>query len=364
MGGPGDGSARVSEPDIVLDTDITVTMRGVSDPVGLPYTVNPLELIDREALVEIREGAPGAPGPVGAASWPWQWMGDIADFAALQGLGLGHAEARRAWRVVDEEALYFWTGESWIRFVDAFGAPGKRGPANALTGSAIAGAPGSSADATLTGAAPAQHLEITIPRGETGDEGPAGEAGAIADAADVGDLTNARQDSVLAWRVAPGEFQPTPAPRLIGPWAMGGGQFASGSNLSASPHVIATMTIPAQPIAWRPVILSGQLTMQMHVASLNQSRVDLEVRIGAIDGPMIGYGFGLSATNHWSVILFPRYEYPINPAVETDLGVLQPNQTGSLYVVARRVTGSRNYTISNAGGYLLVMGQPLREQPS
>ncbi|WP_280186656.1 hypothetical protein, partial [Nocardia gipuzkoensis] len=52
--------------EIVYEADIRVTMRGVDDPVGLPYTVNPVELYDREALVELREGPPGGRGPRGA----------------------------------------------------------------------------------------------------------------------------------------------------------------------------------------------------------------------------------------------------------------------------------------------------------
>ncbi|MBF6096434.1 hypothetical protein IU502_29570, partial [Nocardia cyriacigeorgica] len=47
----------------VFDADIQITMRGVSDPIGLPYTVNPVELVDREALVELREGPAGPEGP-------------------------------------------------------------------------------------------------------------------------------------------------------------------------------------------------------------------------------------------------------------------------------------------------------------
>ena len=347
--------------EIVYEADIRVTMRGVDDPVGLPYTVNPVEVYDREALVELREGPPGERGPVGPSSWPWEWQGDAADFATLQALGLGYDEAGRAWRVVAENAIYLWTGMDWIRFDDAFQAPGKRGAPNALVGLGIAGATGSSAAAQITGASPGQTIEITFPRGETGDQGPPGEPGAISDAEDVGDLAGARQDSVLAWRTPPGEFQPIPAPQLLGPWAIAGGQFSGGSNMATSPRVLATMTLPAQPIAWRPLVLSGNLGMQAHVASLNESRIDIEMRLGAIDGDLIGYGIGMPAANNYMVLMFPRYEYPTEPGAAH--GVVAANQTASLYIIARRVTGSRNYTITTAGAQLLVMGQPLREQP-
>ncbi|WP_280438932.1 hypothetical protein [Nocardia cyriacigeorgica] len=346
----------------VYDSDITITMRGVDDVVGLPFTVNPVELVDRDALIEIRKGPPGPQGQQGDPSWPWQWMGDTPDFATLQALGLGTGDARKAWRVVAEEAIYLWTGIDWIRFAEAFDTPGRQGAPNTLVGSGIAGPTGSSASAQILGTAPGQTLEITFPRGVTGDQGDPGQPGAISDAEDVGDLTGARQDSVLAWTEPPGEFRAIPAPGLIGPWAIASSQFNAGSNMSTSPKTLATMTIPAQPLAWRPIVMSGSVEMLTHVASANESRVDIEIRLGGIDGTLIGYGTGMALANRFQIPFYPRYEHPVTP---TDpLGVLQANQTGSLYIIARRVTGGRNYTIVNAGAQLVIMGQPLREQPT
>src|SRR5690606_11263747 len=263
---------------IVYDSDITLVLRGVSASIGLPYTVNALELVGREALLEIREGATGGPGPQGDPAWPWQWMGDIASLAALQALGLGEAEARRAWRVVAEDSVILWTGMAFIGFSTAFQAPGRQGPPTLLTGVATIGATGSSATATLTGTAPSQTLEVQFPRGETGPAGDPGEPGAIADAEDVGDLTSARQHAVLAWDTPASEWRPIPAPRLGGPWAIAGSQFTGGSNLSSSPKTVATMTIPAQPIPWRPIVLGGSLGLQSHVSTaINESRPDVMV---------------------------------------------------------------------------------------
>lgn len=69
---------------------------------------------------------------------------------------------------------------------------GDVGPANSLViGSVTTGAAGSSASASITGTAPAQTLNLTIPRGNTGvqgDTGPQGAAGAAATIA-VGTVT-------------------------------------------------------------------------------------------------------------------------------------------------------------------------------
>lgn len=347
---------------IVYDSDITLVLRGVSDPVGLPYTVNPLELVGREALLEIREGATGGPGTQGDPAWPWQWMGDISTFAALQALDLTTAEARRAWRVVAEQAVYLWTGMEFIRFVEAFQAPGHQGPPNLLTGVATIGATGSSATAIITGSPPAQVLEVQFPRGAVGPAGDPGEPGAIVDAEDVGDLTAARQGAVLAWDTAASEWRPIPAPRLGGPWAIAGSQFTGGSNLSSSPKTVATMTIPAQPIPWRPIVLGGSLGLQSHVSTaINESRPDVEVRLGAADGPMIGYAFGAGSANHTQAQFFCRWDAPIGPGSTT--ATVAANQTAQIYVVVRRTVGVKNFTIITTGAQLIIGAQPLEGQP-
>ncbi|MFC9966345.1 hypothetical protein ACFVH4_19120 [Nocardia ignorata] len=345
----------------VFDADITLTLRGVSDPVGLPYTVNPLELVDREGLLEIREGATGGPGPQGEPAWPWQWMGDIASLAALQALGLGEAEARRAWRVLDENSVVLWTGMEFVRFTQAFQAVGHQGPPNLLTGVATIGAPGSSAAAAITGTSPEQVLEVTFPRGEIGIPGDPGEPGAITDAEDVGDLTTARQGSVLAWSVAASEWQPIPSPKLGGPWAIAGSQFTGGSNLSASPKTVATMTIPAQPIPWRPVVLGGSLGLQSHVSTINESRPDVEIRLGAADGPIIGYGHGAGSANVTQAQIMPRWDPPIAPG--STVGTVAANQTAQIYVIVRRAVGTKNFTIITTGAQLIIGAQPLEGQP-
>lgn len=345
----------------VYDADIQITMRGVSDPVGLPYTVNPFELVDREALIELREGPTGEQGPQGDPAWPWQWQGDIANFTTLQALGLGTGDARKAWRVVDEEAIYLWTGLEFIRFLNAFGAAGRQGPPNVLTGAAAAGAVGSSAAAALTGTAPNQQLEITIPRGTTGAVGDPGVAGNISDAADVVAPTDSRSDAVLSWDDTADLWEPVPNPKLGGPWAIASGQFAAGSNLSAPSKTIATLTVPAQPIAWRPIILAGNITLRVHVASFDDTRVIVEVRLGSIDGPVIGFGFALGASNEAFIQLASRWELALDP--DSDHATVAPNQTATLYVIVKRVSGVKNYTVVNQGAQMIVMAQALRNQP-
>ncbi|MGX1804681.1 hypothetical protein ACWIGI_03125 [Nocardia sp. NPDC055321] len=345
-----------NEQHIVYDDNIMITMHGVSDSIGLPYTVNPLELVDREALIELREGPAGGLGPEGDPARPWQWRGDAANPAALQALNLTTADARSAWRVVSENAIYYWTGLEFIAFADAFGQQGKPGPANVLTGSAVAGAPGSTAAAQVTGSAPGQHLAITFPRGERGDAGDPGAAGRIQDADDV--LIDAEhplgQDYLLAWNTTLGKFVPTPSPRPGGPWAVAKNQFSGGTNLN-DPKVLAAITIPGQPTAWRPRV-QGSVRVRPEGGGFG-TRADVEVRVGGPSGALVGYGYGYDIQNWDWALIGPRFDFP--PTQANGFGVIQPNQTITLYVIAKRVKGDRSFAVDNTGAQLIVYADPV-----
>ena len=76
------------------------------------------------------------------------------------------------------------------------GAIGPTGPANTLTvGTVTTGAAGSSAAATVTGTAPSQTLNLTIPRGDTGATGSQGIQGATGES---GTTTIAQVDALMS----------------------------------------------------------------------------------------------------------------------------------------------------------------------
>lgn len=339
--------------EVVFDEDVNVTMRGVSDSVGLPYTVNSVSLVDREALIELREGPPGPTGSAGAPAWPWQWQGDVTDPAALADMKPAIEDAGKAWRVISENSVYLWTGMEFVAFRNAFGTTGYRGEPNMLTGTGVALPPGSNATAQLLGEAPNQRLEIGFPRGADGAAGDPGAPGRISDAADVriGDEDGLGREHVLAWDSADEVFRPMPSPRVGGPWAIAGRQFTGGSNLNQPTQVLAAITIPSQPTDWRPMV-QGSVRL-----SGNNARCDLEVRIGSPDGPMVGFGFGRASTNDQQVLIGPKFEYPIAPG--STIGVVPMNQTTTMYVVVRRVSGTGTYTVRNDGAQLIVHAQPV-----
>ncbi|WP_278266201.1 hypothetical protein [Nocardia sp. AG03] len=342
----------------VFDDDIMITMRAVADSVGLPYTVNPVELVDREAVIELREGPAGPPGPEGDRAWPWDWQGDIADVDALRALDLTTADARKAWRVVSDNAVYYWTGLEFIAFGNAFGKRGHRGPVTRMTGAGVAGPTGSAASAQIVGDAPEQHLEITFPRGEIGDPGEPGGIGRIQDSADV--LVDADhflgQNFVLSWDAASQKFTPAPSPRLMGPWAIGQGQFNGGSNLDDAHRVLASITIPAQPMAWQPVV-EGIVGVASKPTD-QSTACHIEVRLGdPKEGDLVGLGVGSPATTFPVAMVAPAFAQPTSP--EQPLAVVPANRTVTLYVIVRRAYGTGRYTVGSHGAQIIVYARPV-----
>ncbi len=68
---------------------------------------------------------------------------------------------------------------------DLWASRGETGPANTLTIGTVQG--GASADASITGSAPSQTLNLTLPKGDQGDIGPKGDKGDTGDTGPKGD---------------------------------------------------------------------------------------------------------------------------------------------------------------------------------
>ncbi|WP_454199602.1 hypothetical protein [Nocardia sp. Marseille-Q1738] len=342
----------------VYDRDVQFTMAGIVEDETLPSTVNSLEIYDDEGRLEIRSGPKGIQGPQGDPSYGFIFMGAVANQATLDAMTLTFADRDKAWWVQSANEMRLWNGRYWIPFADAMQATGHQGPPNVLTGAAVTGATGSSASATLTGTSPNQVLTITVPKGATGATGDAGVAGRIQDASDVDTSTQALGDNmVLQWNATLSKFVPAPSPTWRGPWTIGGTRFAATSNSAEAPRTVASITTPAQPYPWRPYII-GRLPTQCHVQSLGQARVDVEVRSGSEDGPIVAWGQGFPAANSiWTKIL-PRFSQVLSPAA-TNIGIVAAGQTNTFYVRVVRAYGTANYSIVTDIAFLTVYAMPL-----
>lgn len=343
---------------IVYDRNVEISMVGIVEDETLPCTVNSLEIRDEEGLLEIRTGPKGLTGPQGDPSYALILQGAVADQATLNAITVTNADKGKAWWVVASNEIRYWQGRYWVAFQDAMVGTGHRGPPNILTGAAVNGSVGGSASAAFTGTSPAQILTITVPQGATGATGDAGAAGRIQDASDVDTSTQVLGDNmVLQWNATLSKFVPAGSPTWRGPWTISGTKFAAASNSSDAPRTIASMTVPAQPHPWRPYV-RGRLPMQCHVAAVGNSRVDVEVRSGSEDGPLVGYGAGFPSANWiWTRIL-PKFEQVLSPAATT-IGVIPAGQTSTFYVRVIRAFGVDNYsTVTDIAG-LTIYAMPL-----
>jgi hypothetical protein len=342
----------------VYDRNVEITMAGIVESEELPCTVNSLEILDDEGRLEIRTGPKGATGPQGDPSYGFVLQGAVADQAALDAITVTSADKGKAWWVIATNEIRYWQGRYWVAFEDAMQGTGHRGPPNILTGAAINGTVGGSASAAFTGTSPNQILTITVPQGATGATGDAGVAGRIQDASDVDLSTQALGDNmVLQWNTTLSKFVPATSPTWRGPWTIAGSKFAAASNSSDAPRTIASMTVPAQPAPWRPYV-RGRLPMQCHVQAVGNSRVDVEVRAGSEDGPLVAYGAGFPSANWiWTRIL-PKFEQVLSPAATT-IGVIPAGQTCTFYVRLIRAFGTDNYsTVTDIAG-VTVYAMPL-----
>ena len=342
----------------VFDSPVQLVLRPVKDYAELPRTVHSVQMQNRRVVVELVEGEPGDQGPEGPSAWPWIWQGDIATPAALTALSaaMGIEEIGYAWRVVSTNVIRYWNGEQFYEFTAAFQQPGNRGADHILTGSAVTGAVGTNASATLTGTAPNKHLTITGPRGVTGDVGDPGLAGAILESADVGIAQrDAFGDMVLEWDTPTNKFVGSPYPGWAGPWALGSGDFSGGSNIATATKRLASITIPPLGYSWRPVFWGG-VSLATHIKVARASRVDLVVRMDSETGEVVGRGFGSGGSSYYVPSISEHFASALVPG--SNVGVIPANTQQRFYVMAERAYGKDKYSVQTDFGNLIVMAAP------
>jgi hypothetical protein len=128
------------------------------------------------------------------------------------------------------------------------GAAGATGPANTLSIGTVVG--GTSASATLTGAAPSQVLNLVLPKGDTGSTGPQGEAGATGSAGAAGPANTLTIGTVTSGPSASATItgsSPSQVLSLVLPKGDTGSAGAAGATGSQGAQGVAGSTGPAGP---------------------------------------------------------------------------------------------------------------------
>ncbi len=122
-----------------------------------------------------------------------QLAGAVSTYAELPD-DLTGEDAGKAYVVQENGKLYVWSGTAWPLEPQGAdfrgeqgpqgvqGATGPSGPANSLSIGVVTAGP---AGASITGSAPSQVLNLTLPEGPAGEQGPQGERGEVGPASTV-----------------------------------------------------------------------------------------------------------------------------------------------------------------------------------
>lgn len=162
----------------------TITTGNTGDPAAASITGTAPNQILNLTIPRGLTGAAGPTGPAGADGAGIAIAGSVAAYANLP-TGLGPGDAGKGYLVNADGKLYIWSGTAFPSNGAGVAFQGPTGPANTLSiGTVTTGAAGSSAGASVTGTAPNQILNLTIPTGATGPTGAPGAgiiAGGVAD---------------------------------------------------------------------------------------------------------------------------------------------------------------------------------------
>ncbi len=344
--------------------------QGINEGAGVAGITTSLEGTPRDGSYENMQGAQGDTGPQGEDGSPFMWQGDIADRAALDSIIplLNSAMFGYTFRVLSDNSVVFWTGSKFVSFADAFGGLGPTGAVNTLTiGTVTTGAVGSPLIVSITGSPPSQTLNLTVPRGGTGQKGLQGPPGPLRNSTDYDNTVTHTNGMVPLWSTSSSKFVPTEWPGFRGPWSVQetqswdntSGFIADQTNISTNPLTVATINIPALPIRWRPYIAGGAVLSS--VPTDFGTRVDLEVRNGSAAGEILARGIGSAAYVDWYAQLRPYFASSFSAGSTT--GTIAANTAATLYVVVRRNLGSGNYNYHRANASIVVWAHPVLTPP-
>lgn len=349
-----------------------VSLRGLNEGIGAPDVAQSFVGTPKDGTFELPTGAAGPTGATGPAAIPFRWEGDISDPTALGALAarLGPAQAGKTWRVLSTDAVMYWNGSSFDAFPEAFGAYGPTGPVNTLSvGTVTTGAVGADLTLSVTGTPPAQTVNVTVPRGVKGSKGPLGSPGPLRQAADYDNSGGTPVNrAVPLWNPTTSKWTPTPYPGWRGPyaalegdnWDGSAGFAATQTGTTTSPNTICTIAVPAQDVAWRPLVFGGALVRT--TPTDGSTRVDIEARLTSDAGQMLAYGPGMAYGLDWFTKLGPQFNTAsMTPA--SSVGVVAAGVAAVIRIVLRRNVGSGAYTYNRLGAHATVFAVPVTGAP-
>jgi hypothetical protein len=160
-------------------------------------------------------------------------------------------------------------------------------------------------------------------------QGETGEAGAFA-FLDATDISGSPTDDYMVVKTV-GASTVQFAPQKVGGQYIGATVNTSGNT---SPRVLSSVSIPAQPFAWRPRCFATTT-----VSGTANTRVDLLARVGNVGtGHQVGYAKGLAGATPSPLVLIPGS--PSGSEIPGTYGRIASGATTIIYLVAEQKNGT------------------------
>lgn len=344
-----------------LQTSLTLRWTDVEDVQATQRAL--IEVTPAGASLELPRGARGEKGDPGTPGPQVWWTGLITDPSELPG-DLKATDRGVAYVDTNSKSMWIWDANDWMEIPDFVGLRGEPGEtATIQVGSVVTGE-----EASVSVDAAASTDSVTVldfvlppgPRGIQGDKGDPGDQGPLSSADDVDvETTPPTTGDALTWDGS--VWVPRQATAPVGPFALSANDFSVADvNLiqsgSWSSQIIATMTVPALPFDWRPLVIGGRVEMETPLAY----QVDVEVRVGnAQQGDIVGYGRGHEFQQwHDATIIQPEYSQAVTPG--SSYGVVKANTATSIYVVLVKAGGTIGaWRSGRKNNGLVIMAQPV-----
>jgi len=344
-----------------LQTKLTLRFVDVEDVQATQRAL--IEVTPAGASVELPRGEKGEKGDPGAPGPQVFWTGLITDPSELPG-DLKATDRGCIWVDTNSRSGYVWDGSDYFELPDLVGLRGEPGEtATIQVGSVVTGEEASVTVDTAASTDSVTVLDFVLPpgpRGIQGEKGDTGDQGPLSSADDVDVVTTPpTTGDALTWDGS--VWVPRQATAPVGPFALSANDFSVANvNLiqaaSRPSQIIATMTVPALPFDWRPLVIGGRVEMETPLGY----QVDVEVRVGnAQQGDIVGYGRGHEFQRwHDATIIQPEYSQAVTPG--SSYGVVKANTATSIYVVLVKAGGTiGSWRSGRKNNGLVVMAQPV-----
>lgn len=343
-------------PDIMFPAKVVITRE--VDIYGLPITTAQLELDEAAAALPLPSGREGDQGQRGRPRATWVKRGTVTNASALTVLDPADRDFGHWWHNLATGGMETWTEIGWVPSPGAVGASGPVAPPYSLTVTDTASNPKiSEAGARIADPGPDQSMKVTVPAGVKGDQGPYGSAGLIRASGDYDDTIGPVNGSVFGWNRGTNKFRPLPFPNGFGPWTTASTDFAAdASDITDGKRVMATLTIPGLPFAWRPLVHGA------FKAAVNGNQgtgfVHAFVRMGTENGPICALGlcefWGGGARER---TIAPHFSQRLSPS--STVGVVNPLEDLTLYLCMERQGADQKWIWKQQPGYLSCYALPV-----